>query len=63
MMQAQILFLKSGDLLPLRDAMNAAVENRHLQVRKLWDEMLAGIGVERHSLGSSADIATSRQDP
>jgi hypothetical protein len=45
-MQAQILFLKSPDLLPLRDA-GAAVESHHLQVRKLWDEMLAGIGVER----------------
>jgi hypothetical protein len=45
--QAQILFLKSSDLLPLRDAVTAAVEGRHLQVRKLWDEMLAGIGVER----------------
>ena len=46
-MQAQILFLKSDDLLPLRDAWNATVESRHLQVRKLWEEMLAGIGVER----------------
>ncbi len=46
-MQAQILFLKSADLLPLRDAVNATVESRHLQVRKLWEEMLAGIGVER----------------
>jgi hypothetical protein len=46
-MQAQILFLKSSDLLPLRAAVNAAVERRHLQVRKLWEEMLAGIGVER----------------
>ena len=46
-MQAQILFLKSADLLPLRDAVNAAVESRHLQVRKLWDDMLAGIGVDR----------------
>jgi hypothetical protein len=46
-MQAQILFLKSADLLPLRDAVNATVESRHLQVRKLWGEMLAGIGVER----------------
>jgi hypothetical protein len=45
-MQAQILFLKSVDLLPLRDAVNATVESRHLQVRKLWNELLAGIGVE-----------------
>lgn len=44
-MQAQILFLKGQDLLPYRDAVNTAVESRHLQVRKLWREMLAGIGV------------------
>lgn len=44
-MQAQILFLKGQELLPYRDAVNTAVENRHLQVRKLWREMLAGIGV------------------
>jgi hypothetical protein len=44
--QAQIMFLKSTDLLPLRNAVIAAVEGRHLQVRKLWEEMLAGIGVE-----------------
>ena len=30
-MQAQILLLKSADLLPLRDAVNAAVESRHLR--------------------------------
>jgi hypothetical protein len=47
MMQAQIMFLKNADLLPLRDAVTAAVESRHLQVRKLWMEMLASIGVER----------------
>jgi hypothetical protein len=46
-MQAQILLLKGADLLPLRDAVTAAVESRHLQVRKLWDDMLAGIGVDR----------------
>jgi hypothetical protein len=46
-MQAQILLLKSADLLPIRDAVTAAVERRHLQVRKLWDDMLAGIGVDR----------------
>jgi hypothetical protein len=39
--QAQILFLKSSELLPFRNAVNAAVESRHLQVRRLWDEMLA----------------------
>jgi hypothetical protein len=47
LIQTQILFLKSADLLPFRGAVNAAVENRHAQVRKLWNDMLSGIGVER----------------
>jgi hypothetical protein len=46
-MQAQIMFLKSADLLPLRKPVTAAVESRHLQIRKLWQEMLAAIGVDR----------------
>ena len=41
------MFLKSADLLPLRSAVNTAVESRHEQVRKLWDDMLSSIGVER----------------
>lgn len=44
-MQAQIVFLKGQDLLPHREFISAAVESRHVQVRKLWSEMLAGIGV------------------
>ncbi|WP_407156429.1 hypothetical protein [Bradyrhizobium sp. STM 3557] len=44
-MQAQIIFLKGQDLLPCREAVSAAVEGRHVQVRKLWSDMLAGIGV------------------
>ena len=51
MIQAQILFLKGQDLLPYRDAVNAAVEDRHRQVRDLWDAMLKGIGVERGASG------------
>ena len=47
LMQAQIMFLRSTDLQPLRSAVNAAVESRHEQVRKLWDDMLSSIGVER----------------
>ena len=50
-MQAQILFLKGHDLLPYRDAVNVAVEQRHRQVRDLWDAMLRGIGVERPAKG------------
>jgi hypothetical protein len=44
-MQAQIIFLKGQDLLPYRQAVNVAVENRHLEVRKLWTEMLGRIGI------------------
>ena len=47
LMQAQILFLKSPQLLPVRDAVNAAVERRHAQVRGLWTAMLESIGVRR----------------
>jgi hypothetical protein len=47
LMQAQIMLLKGEDLLPFRDAVNAAVEQRHVEVRHLWDTMLNGIGVER----------------
>ena len=51
MIQAQILLLKGQDLLPYRDAVNTAVEDRHRQVRDLWDVMLKGIGVERGASG------------
>ena len=47
LIQAQIIFLKSADLMPFRSAVNTAVASRHEQVRKLWDAMLSGIGVER----------------
>ena len=46
MIQAQILFLKGQELLPYRDLVNAAVEQRHRQVRGLWDAMLRGIGLQ-----------------
>jgi hypothetical protein len=45
--QAQAMFLKHADLASLRESVAAAVEGRHLQVRKLWQDMLAGIGVDR----------------
>ena len=51
MIQAQILFLKGQDLLPYRDLVNAAVEQRHRQVRDLWDAMLGGIGVQCRAKG------------
>ena len=47
LIQAQIQFLKSDDLKPARDAVSAAVESRHRQVRKLWTELLEGIGIRR----------------
>ena len=47
LMQAQIMLLKSADLLPLRHAVSTAIESRHEQVRKLWDDMLSSIGIER----------------
>jgi len=28
-------------------SLNAAVESRHEQVRKLWDDMRSGVGVKR----------------
>jgi len=45
LIQAQILFLKSDDLKPMREAVSASVENRHRQVGKLWSELLEGIGI------------------
>lgn len=46
LLQAQIVFLKGQDLLPFRTAVTAAVERRHTEVRKLWTEMLAGVGID-----------------
>jgi hypothetical protein len=53
LMQAQILFLKGPELLTVRDAVAAAVEWRHGQVRELWNTMLHSMEIEpsnRHSL-------------
>jgi hypothetical protein len=46
LLQAQILFLKGPDLLPFRDAVSATLERRHAEVRRLWHETLAGVGVD-----------------
>lgn len=43
-MQARILFLRSPQLPPLRDAVNAAVECRHAEVRKPWAVTLGCFG-------------------
>ena len=45
MLQAQILFLKGPDLVPIREAVSAALELRHAEVRKLWTETLASVGI------------------
>ncbi|MBR0789317.1 hypothetical protein JQ631_09565 [Bradyrhizobium manausense] len=45
LLQAQILFLKGPDLIPFRDAVSAALERRHGEVRRLWREVLASIDV------------------
>ncbi|WFU85308.1 hypothetical protein QA645_21995 [Bradyrhizobium sp. CIAT3101] len=45
LLQAQILYLKGPDLVPVRDVISAALERRHADVRRLWNETLQGIGV------------------
>ena len=49
LIQAQIRFLKGDDLKPVRDAVAAAVAGRHQQIRKLWVDLLEGIGVRREA--------------
>jgi hypothetical protein len=46
LIQAQILFLKSPELLPVRDAVSRAVDRRHAQVRQLWRDVLTSVGVQ-----------------
>jgi hypothetical protein len=46
LIQAQIHFLKSDELKPERNAVSAAVDGRHRQVRKLWAELLESIGIQ-----------------
>jgi hypothetical protein len=53
LMQAQILFLKGPELIPVRDAVATAVEQRHSQIRELWQNMLRTMQVDvsgRHTL-------------
>jgi hypothetical protein len=45
LLQAQILFLKGPDLVPFRDALSAALERRHAELRRLWREVLDSIGI------------------
>ena len=53
LMQAQILFLKSPQLVPVREAVSVAVEQRHAQIRELWHDVLHTMDIEpsgRHTL-------------
>jgi hypothetical protein len=45
LLQAQIILLKGPDLAPFRDAVSAALEQRHADVRKLWTDALEGVGI------------------
>jgi hypothetical protein len=45
LLQAQILYLKGQELVPFRDAVSAALERRHGEVRRLWREVLTSIDV------------------
>jgi hypothetical protein len=45
LLQAQTLFLKGQNLVPYRDAVSLLLERRHAELRKLWSELLEGIGI------------------
>lgn len=51
LLQAQIIFLKGESLVPFRDAVSAALERRHAEVRKLWREMLESIDISNDENG------------
>ncbi len=56
LMQAQTIFLKGAQFAPIRDAVAAAVDRRHEQIRELWITMLHGLEIDisvRH-LGDTA---------
>ena len=62
LMHAQIVFLKSPQLVPVRDAVSAAVERRHSQVRELWDAMLEGMEIAtsgRHNLAPAYQLKSA----
>ena len=46
LMQPQLLFLRGLELFSVRDAVSAAVDRRHSQIRQLWTSMLHGIDVD-----------------
>jgi hypothetical protein len=61
LMQAQILYLKSPQFFSVRDAVAAAVEHRHDQVRELLAAMLLALEVEtgnRHLVPTAYHVTT-----
>lgn len=75
LMQAQILFLKGPELISYRDAVAAAVEWRHAQVRELWSGILRSMDIEtsarhvlapapayRSALKAAADVAVAANE-
>ena len=52
LLQAQIILLKGPNLLPFRDAVSAALERRHVEVRKFWAEALRRRRHRRSTIGS-----------
>lgn len=49
LIQAQIRFLKSDDLKPIREVVSVTVKGRHRQVRELWRQLLESIGIMRYA--------------
>ena len=47
LLQAQILFLKGPDQIPFRDTVSRVLESRHTELRKLWHDTLASLGIVR----------------
>lgn len=61
MLQAQIVFLKGPQLRAVREAVAAAVDRRHAQMRDLWTAMLRGINIEtseRHRVDTAYQALT-----
>lgn len=45
LLQAQIHFLKSPELIPFRSVVSSALERRHTEVGKLWAQALEGVDI------------------
>lgn len=51
LLQMQMLLLKGENLAPFREAVSAALETRHNEIGRLWDDVLAGLGVASQNTG------------